>query len=211
MELDDLRRRWQQPAAASEPTLTHQKLEAMLASQPDTPLSEMTRHARREQRLVLMVIIFNVANFTNLSRRHFQGNTLVLLDVVVALMILFISWYAYRQRKIIRQLQVGDGSTYGHIRQSIRQLRTLMRNKGYGGMAFLTTIVLTVVYSQQAVILANLRAGTIDWVPTLALALALVALVVGLLYHERWQQQQRYGRYLDQLEATLRELETVER
>ena len=208
MELNDFRRQWQQqPTGSSESDLTHQKLNAMLANQPATPVSEMLRNVRRDQRIIFLIIILNVGNITNLSRRHMQGGSLVLLDVAVAFMILFISWYVYRQRQLIKRLQQGDGATYEHIRESIRQMRALIKNKSYVALTFVTTVLLAVAYGQHEAILAKLRAGTVDWL-LVALGLAMLAALVGaLLYMGRQRQQRRYGQHLDRLESALRELE----
>ncbi|QNH61449.1 hypothetical protein [Hymenobacter sediminicola] len=178
----------------------------MLANQPATPVSEMLRNVRRDQRIIFLIIILNVGNITNLSRRHMQGGSLVLLDVAVALMILFASWYVYRQRQLIKQLQQGDGATYGHIRESIRQMRALIKNKSYVAMAFLATVLLAVAYGQQEAILAKLHAGTVDW-PIVTLGLTMFAgIAAALLYMGRRRQQRRYGQHLDRLESALHEL-----
>lgn len=208
MELDDFRRQWQQqPTGNSEPTLTHQKLQAMLANQSDSPVSEMLRNVRRDQRIIFLIVILNVGNITNLSRRHMQGSSLVLLDVAVALMILFVSWYVFRQRQIIKQLSLGDGTTYGHIRESIRQMRALIKNKAYVALAFLTTVVIAIAYSKHNAILDAIHNGTIDWGLTALGMFATLFLITMLLYIGQRRQQRRYGQYLDQLESTLRELE----
>jgi hypothetical protein len=208
MDLNDFRRQWQQqPSGPTDPSLTHQKLQAMLATQPASPVSEMLHNAKRDQRLILIVVLLNVGNITNLTRRHLEGSTLVVLDVVVALMILFVSWHAYRQRQLLRQLQLGNGTTYEHLRKSIRQLRALIRNKAYVAMAFLTTIILTVAYGKHEAIWAGVRAGRVDWLQALVVGLTTLGLMAGLLYFSRARQQRRYGRYLDQLEGALRELE----
>jgi Flp pilus assembly protein TadB len=166
----------------------------------------MLRNAQRDQRLMLIMVIINVGNVVNLGRRWAEGSTLSLLYVIVALMILFVSWITYRQRQLIRQLRQGDGATYGHLREAVRQLRVFSHNKLYAKIAFLTTIFLVLVYGKFDAIRHSLQSG---------LSLTLVAwgvvvglgLVVLLLYVGQRRQQRRYGRYLDQLEGALRELE----
>ncbi|WP_303312061.1 hypothetical protein [Hymenobacter sp. BT730] len=208
MELDAFRRQWQQqPTGTSDPTLTHQKLQAMLANQPASPVSEMLRNVQRDQRIIFLIVILNVGNITNLSRRHLLGGSLVLLDVAVALMIIFVSWYVFRQRQIIKQLRLGDGTTYGHIRESIRQMRALIKNKSYVAIAFLTTVVLAIAYGKHNAILNAIHQGTVDWGLTSLVVFVTLFLMAALLYVGQQRQQRRYGKYLDQLEATLRELE----
>ncbi|UOQ55197.1 hypothetical protein [Hymenobacter cellulosivorans] len=179
----------------------------MLANQPASPVSEMLRNAQRDQRLLLLVVILNIGNITNLSRHHLEGRSMVLVDVAVALMILIGSWYAYRQRKLIKQLQLGTGTTYGHIRESIRQIRGLMRTKFYTAIAFLVTVILAIAYGKHVAILEALRTDPHSW-GVLALGVGAAVVVIGLLlYVSKRRQQRRYGRHLDRLEASLRELD----
>ncbi|ALD21541.1 ABC transporter permease [Hymenobacter sp. DG25A] len=211
MELDDLRRRWQeQPAGPSEPSLTQKKLQAMLASQTDTPLSQMLRNARKEQRMLLFVLVLNLANVANLMNRYLSDTVFLaqlLLYICVGLMVVFMAWTTYRQRRLLTQLQAGDASTYTHLRQSIHQIRILMTTKMNAGMLFLASIILVGFYIRYDTIVQALHQGTIDWPLTILVILAIVMLITGLLYVDQRMQQRRYGQYLDQLETTLRELE----
>lgn len=211
MELDDLRRRWQeQPAGPSEPSLTQQKLQAMLANQTDTPLSQMLRNARKEQRMLLFVLVLNLANVANLMNRYLSDTVFLaqlLLYICVGLMVVFMAWLTYRQRRLLTRLQASDASTYTHLRQSIHQIRILMTTKMNAGMLFLASIILVGFYIRYDTIVQALHQGTIDWPLTILVILAIVMLIAGLLYVDQRMQQRRYGQYLDQLETTLRELE----
>lgn len=205
MDLNDFRHQWQQQAAATpKPDLTHQKLQAMLANQPDSPVSEMLRNVRRDQRLIFLVVILNVGNVTNLIQRHTHDSRL-LLDVVVALMILLASWRVYRQRQLIRALQGGNGSTHEHLRESIRQLRVLIASRFYTVVVFLVAVLLLLTYDKYDAIVGSAGSGLSLGLTATGLLSGLL-LVGGLLMLSRRRQQRRYGRHLDRLEEALREL-----
>ncbi|MDU0371655.1 hypothetical protein ACFPAF_14720 [Hymenobacter endophyticus] len=185
----------------------------MLANQADTPVSAMLRNTKKEQRILLFVLVLNVGNIANLTTRYLGQKSFVgqlLLFTCVGLMVSFTAWTTYRKRQLIAQLQTSDTSTYSHLSHSIRQIRLLLRNKTYAGMVFLATIILSVFFVRFQDMLTAARTGTLDWGTAVLVVLAIVALFVGLLYQEKYMQQKKYGRHLDQLEAALRELETVE-
>ncbi|PJJ59011.1 hypothetical protein [Hymenobacter chitinivorans] len=207
MELDDLRRQWQQqPTGPSQSTLTHQKLQTMLTFQPASPVSEMLRNAQRDQRLIFIVILLNVGNVVNMGRRFGLGSALSLVYVVVALMILLASWYAYRQRQLIRQLRLADGTTYAHLRDIVRQLRSFNHRKLYTKIAFLATVALVVLYGKYEAIQRSLQSGLSPVLVAVGVVVIL-SLIAGILYIGQRRQQRRYGQHLDQLEAALRELQ----
>jgi hypothetical protein len=207
MELDDLRRQWQQqPGGPSQPDLTTLKLQAMLANQPDTPVSELLRNAQRDQRLIFLMVILNVGNFTMLSRRFTHGGPLTLLYVALALMIVVISWFAYRQRQLIRRLQLADGTTAGYLRATLAQLRSFIHTKLYIKLAFLTMITFILGYGSYDSLRHSLQTGLNPLLVVLGVGVFL-GIMAAALYAGQRRQQLRYGRHLDQLEGALRELE----
>ncbi|WP_156126261.1 hypothetical protein [Hymenobacter sp. DG25B] len=181
----------------------------MLANQSDSLVSQMLRNARKEQRVLVFILILNWVNVSNMFNRHLSGaslNAQLLLYGCVGLMVVFIAWTTYRKRRLLTQLQAADTSTYRHLRQTIQQIRSLIKNKKYAGMLFLVSIILAAFYIRYDSIMQALHKGTVDWGLTILLTFAAAMLIAGLLYLDQQRQQRRYGKYLDQLEATLHEL-----
>lgn len=207
MELDDFRRQWQQqPVEPTQISLTEQKLRTMLANQTDGPLARMKKNAIRDLRFLLVVLVINVANVVNLTKRHGLDEVRPVLLALVLLMVAFVAWNMFTQLRLIRQLQESVGAVYLQLRTKMQQIRQLMYLRRYAGVVFVLALATIVVYSQRSKLMHALSTGEIDW-KMVSLAVLIVAALGVLVLIGEHKQQRRYGRYLDQLEATLRELE----
>jgi cytochrome bd-type quinol oxidase subunit 2 len=207
MELDNFRRRWQeQPVEPTQSSLTEQKLRTMLANQTDGPVAHMKRNAIRDLRFLLVVLVINVANVFNLTKRHGLAEVRPVLLALVVVMVAFVAWNMFTQLRLIRQLQEGAGAVYLQLRTKMQRIRQLMHLRRYAGGVFLVALAAIVLFSQRSKLAHTLATGAVDWKMVSLIVLIIAALGVLVLIGEH-KQQRRYGQYLDQLEATLRELE----
>lgn len=178
----------------------------MLTNPTDGPLARMKRNATRDLRFLLFVLIINVANVFNLTKRHSLAEVRPMLLALVLVMVAFVAWNMLTQLRVIRQLQEGAGAVYVQLRTQMQRIRQLMHLRRYAGVVFVLALAAIVVYSQRTNLAYALSIGEIDWKIVSLVVLIIAALGVLVLIGEH-KQQRRYGQYLDQLEATLRELE----
>ena len=210
MELDDLRSRWQaQPADLPLDTLsTEQALRAMLTSHTSSnPLIRLKKNASRElQRVMagLALIVFDVLIFfRHVAKMQFFAAGIFCVMCLVGLIV-------YQRLKLIRQMEQQHVNLYHFLKTRITRFRQLMRLHDYVGVVTLVLLAVFVVVVRRADMWAYLQPGQPDWGWHLSTVGAGIVGVLALLYVAytmgQKEHQRRYGRYLDQLEAALREL-----
>lgn len=210
MELDDFRRRWQeQPVELTQSSLTEQKLRAMLTAPDSTnPLIRLKKNASRELRLLLVGLVLLIFDAVIFFRHEAK---MQLLAGGVFFVMCLVGLIVYQRLKLIRQMEQQQSNLYHFLKIRIVRLRQLMRLHDYVGMVALVLLAVFVVLVRRADLWAYLRPDQANWGwhwgavgagTGVALAFIYVAYLIGKL-----EQQRRYGRYLDQLEGALRELE----
>ena len=89
-----------------------------------------------------------------------------------------------------------------------------MRATQQVGLLLASTLAVLLIVGNRTALMTYLASSTTQWIlgiGTLLLALASYAGLLMWLYHlGKIKQQRRYGQYLDQLEAALRELSADE-
>lgn len=203
MELDDLRRQWQQPALAPSP-LNQADLGRLLAQHPAGLVEKMRRNARLETAFVALVAVstpFVVRLANNFLERA--------LAVSLFLLALVLLRYYYRKLLLLRQLTQPDGHVLGNLRRLCAGLRSLLRFN-YSLTVSLVPASLLLVY-EYLVIKEMARPGGFRLAVLLGACAALLAVGTGLYWAAarllRWSLQRLYGQHLDRLEACWRELE----
>ncbi|GAB2958406.1 hypothetical protein GCM10027048_26710 [Hymenobacter coalescens] len=214
MELDDLRRQWQQqPADQTAPPLTDQKLQAMLANPADNPISQMTAHAKRDLRMLGVVMIINIPNlinlFSNSAKPGFgEDGSRFLLLALFAAMLVFTVWNTYARVRLLRQMQQ-DAPAAGlaaQLHRQTQQLVQLLQLHQRVGYAFAVALVLGVGFVLRHRLVLHPFSEAIDWSRT-ALAVLGVLGLGAIVMAEAARQQRRYGRHLQKLEGVLHELQ----
>ncbi|WP_188559491.1 hypothetical protein [Hymenobacter glacieicola] len=171
------------------------------------PLLKLRKNASRE--LNWVVIAFGLNGFNAL---YFARNSASLQWFVVMLMAMLsvVGGLVYQRLRVIREMEQQQDNLYESLKNRIVRFRHLMRLHDYVGVVTLTLVVLTVLLVRYTDLLNYLRPSSPDWGLHLALVAAGVVAVLGLIYAAyavgKAEHQRRYGRYLDQLEAALREL-----
>lgn len=207
MELDDFRSRWQdQPVTTDTPSQTEQALRTMLTLKSNSPVSKMQRNARRDLKMLFFVGVLNAANFLNLSKNLMIGMSKEVFFAILGLVLSLSLWYSIRQLLIVKKLSQSAAPTFAYTAELVNQMRTLMRSYAYIGLVFAGLFVLAALIGNGSILLERLRTNHVDWGLTILVAFATVVTVAVMVAIGRMSQQDRYGRYLDQLEAALREL-----
>ena len=203
MELDDLRRQWQQPPAETPAPLDAAALTQLLARQSEGIVERLRRSARLELYLdfgVLLGALALVGLAQTLWLRVF-GWVLMAIGVVCI-------GYLYRKLHLLRRLDDPAGDLRAHLLRLVGGLRTLIRFYYRFTLAMLP--VAGVVNALMAA--AQFKNGiSFTSLPGVALVVGFVVVLPVLLYlpvaaaTHRYLQH-LYGQHLDRLEASLQEL-----
>lgn len=209
MELDDLRRQWQQPDAAPRPPLTAPQLSALLTRQRLGAVEKMRRNARWEMVLMVGLAIFTAGFLPYVPE-------LGLLPYLILLLALGLLYYYYRVLGVLRRMSENAGSIRSHLARSCSGLRQLLRFNYRLTLAMVPiTLVATLGVPLGRELLRigqQLGAGEpVHWGRLLLLAGIILAagglMRVLVIPVTHWQLQRLYGRHLDRLEGQLRELD----
>ena len=205
MELDDLRRQWQQPAPADAPApLDAAALTRLLARQSDGILDKLRRSARLElwANIGIMAGALALAVLAHALWLQVAGGVLAAIGAVCIV-------YLYRKLHLLRRMDDPAADLRAHLLRLDGGLRALIRFYYRFTLAMLPVggllNVLMVVSTSKREI--GLTSGF-----GIALVLGLVVVLPAVLYLPvasltRRYLQRLYGQHLDRLEASLRELD----
>ena len=204
MELDDLRRQWQQLAPADAPVpLDAAALTQLLARQSDGIVGKLRRNARLELyfNAALVLGAAALAGLAPVFWVRVFGWVLLAIGVVCV-------GYLYRKLHLLRRMDNLVGDLRAHLRQLVDGLRALMRFYYWFTLAMLP--VAGIVEALMAVSQFKHGIGFTS-LPGIALTLFFVIVLPVLLYlpvstTTRRYLQHLYGQHLDRLEASLAEL-----
>jgi hypothetical protein len=203
MELNDLRRHWQQPEPAAA-ALSAAQLRELLARQRGGLVDKMRRNARWEMALAGLLAGIMLAALTQAHKAVFQ-----LYAAFSLLLMLVLVYYYYRLLAILRQMAEPGNSVRSHLAQLCAGLRQMLR---FNYKLTLWTLPWTFILI-YGFFTGQLLAGkaTYSWQVWAMAGGALLVLgsviQVGVVYFTRWYMQRLYGQHLDRLEGQLQELE----
>ncbi|MDQ2770621.1 MAG: hypothetical protein M3Y54_08985 [Bacteroidota bacterium] len=208
MELDDLRRQWQQPEAAGVPAVNTAQLDQLLAGRSDGLVEQMRRNARVEMAFVALTAVAMPLLI------GFAHNFLLRAQVVsLFLLALVLLGYYYRKLAMLRQMIQPEGHVLGNLRRLCAGLRSMLR---FNYRLTLALPPASLLLGFEFAVGRELgRPGGVRAVQLFGVGAALLA--TGLLLQwaivkgTRWYLQHLYGRHLDRLEASLRELTEPDR
>ena len=202
MELDDLRRQWQQPDPAASPPVSPAQLGGLLAQDSDSLVEKMRHSARRE-------LVFTIG-FTVVAAGvyHWYRQPIVQLQVYLFVPLLgILYYYFYRKLKMLRAMAGAEGHVRGHLQRLCSGLRALLRF--YYGLTMVTVPVAALLSLAILVNMEMARPGPFRPKAMLAIGgfvLYCLAVGWGISRATRWYLQRLYGRHLDHLETNLHEL-----
>jgi hypothetical protein len=202
MELDDLRRQWQQPEPAESPAhLTTTELTRLVAQQSGSIVTKLRRNARWELAFnyaILPILLIAVVWTSLLWLRLFCG----LMTLVAGVCI----YYFHRKLGLLRDMDDLAGNLRGHLVRITQGMRTLIRFYYRLTLAMIPVAMLTnslIALHELPKLNTPLKAG-----------LMLGAMqVLGIFLYIPTKQltirylQKLYGQHLDRLESQLRELD----
>ena len=202
MELDDLRRQWQQPDPAA-PLINQAALSHLLAQRSDGLVEKMRRNARLETAFMALTAVATplLLRFASNYLERAQLVSLFLLSLIAL-------GYYYRKLAMLRQMTEPEGHVLGNLRRLCAGLRSMLRFN-YRLTLAMAPASLLLVY-EFVVGKELLRPGGVRTAMLLGLGAAMLA--TGLLLQwavvkvTRWYLQRLYGQHLDRLEASLAEL-----
>ena len=207
MELDDLRRQWQQPETTP-PPVSPAQLESLLAHRSTSLTEKMRRNAWVEAVLnVLVAVMLPFYIATRQSALYRMYGVAMLLLAVLMLYYYYYYYYYYRQLRLIRRMACAEGYVQAHLVAMSAGLRQLLR---FYYRLTLTTGPLLLPLALGFFVGQELaRPGTFRWPFVGGIAVAFLffgaVLQVGAVYGPLCVRR-LYGQHLDRLEASLREL-----
>ncbi len=205
MELDDLRRQWQQPAPADAPApLDAAALTRLLSRQSDGIVERLRRSARLELYINFGVLPGSLA-LALLGPQFWLQVSGWVLAAISAVCI----GYLYRKLHLLRRMDDPAGDLRAHLRRLVSGLRALIRFYYRFTLAMLPLAGVVEVLMAAFELKHGIRFTSL---PGIVLTIGLVVVLPGLLYlpvaaTTRRYLQHLYGRHLDRLEASLRELD----
>ena len=199
MELDDLRRQWQQapPPSGTPPA----QLAGLLGRASTSLIDRMRRNAWAEIIATPLIALLPLLLLPN-------GPFRTLYAGVELLLLALLGYHYARQIRLLRQMGRADASLRGHLQvlcQGLRQLlRFYYRLTRWTGPVTLLLLLGYYLWHELS------RAAGPRWL-LLGLVVGLALLLgVGcqwaILRFTRWYLQRLYGQHLDRLEGQLREL-----
>jgi hypothetical protein len=203
MELDDLRRQWQQPTADTA-SVSSAELNEMLAAKSDGLIEKMRRNTWLEALFTVAMVVGTL--FYMWAKRSdviylLLGGTLLLLSAVLLV-------HYYRQLQLLQRMTRTDAQVRTHLGTLGAGLRRLLRFYYRLTLAVLPYMLIMLLGFQVSKELAH--PGGFHWkfIGLLAAAYLVLGVVVqvAVVYATRWYLQRLYGQHLDRLEASLREL-----
>lgn len=203
MELNDLRRHWQQPESSAA-ALSATQLRELLARQRDNLADKMRRNARWEMALAILMAGLMLGGFVLLHKAVYQlytGFSLLLMLVLI--------YYYYRLLAMLRQMDEPGSSVRRHLAQLCAGLRQMLRfNYKLTLWVLPWTLILIYGFFTGQLLAGKAKYSWQIWALAGGILLVLGAVVqVGVVYFTRWYMQRLYGQHLDRLEGQLHELD----
>ena len=208
MELDDLRRQWQQPALADAPAPLNAAALTQLLSQRSKSVVGKLRRSARWELAANLVLVGGAVPVVVLEHTAWLR---VFAGVLAAIGVVCIA-YLYRKLHLLRRMDDPAADLRVHLRRLAEGLRSLIRFYFRFTLAMLPVgglmnVLMFVSTSKHAI---SLTSGF-----GIALVVGMVLVLPALLYLPvasltRKYLQRLYGQHLDRLEASLRELDEPE-
>ena len=205
MELDDLRRQWQQPDLAGLPAVNPAQLDNLLAGHSEGLVEKMLRNTWFEIAVSLLLVL--AAPVLVLL----VGPGLIIFRVYTVVFELLgagLLYHYYLQLGILRRMMQADVNVRAHLGVLCAGLRQLLH---FYYRITLATLPFALLLNLGYFVGHELaRPGPLRWA-LVGITCGVALLVAGLAQWgtaatTRWYLQRLYGQHLDRLEASLREL-----
>jgi hypothetical protein len=207
LELDDLRRQWQQPETTL-PPVSPAELGGILSHHTGGLVEKMRRNTWYE--VVFTLLIVAVVPF---YAGRSWGKALELMlaaSMLLVSAILLVNYY--RQLQLLRRMGQPDIQVRAHLVALCAGLRQRLRfyyRLTVGTVPYMLLLLWAFHLGKELA-----RPGAFNWkfIGLLAAAYVVLGAVVQVIivYATRWYLQRIYGRHLDRLEASLHELDEPE-
>ena len=201
MELDDLRRQWQQPQPPGA-AFDHVQLEALLKKRPGL-VEKMRRNARVEMALTAGLL-------AAVCWYCFRAEKLI--EIVGGYFLLLLGlgqlYYYYHKLGVLRRMATVEGHVRNHLHKLCTEMRGLLRffyrvTLAAGPLGLFLGFCYG--FGKQLARPDGVRLAYLFWEGGALLVFGAL-LQVAVVYGTRWYLQRLYGQHLDRLEASLREL-----
>lgn len=204
MELDDLRRQWQQPEAAGVPAVNTAQLDQLLAGRSEGLVEKMRRNTWYES--IVCIVVMLAAPLLLLAQPEmaiFRVYAVIFEALAIGLL-----YHYYRQLGLLRRMTQPDVNVRAHLGALCAGLRQLLR---FYYRLTLATLPLTLLLDLGYFVGKELaHPGKFRWafLGVMGVSFLLLGALAqwGVVVSTRWCLQRLYGQHLDRLEASLAEL-----
>lgn len=208
MELDELRRQWQQPAPADARPVSPAEIGSMLVATSGNLIAKMRRNTWLEAALTSLILVvaplYGWLGGTQPVQR-------LLVVVLVLLSVILLANY-YQQLQLLRRMEQPEAHVRAHL--SVLCVGLRQRLRFYYRLTLASAPLMLLLLLGFHVGREMAHPGAFNWKFILLLAGAYAVmgtlLQAGVVYLTRWYLQRLYGQHLDRLEASLRELDEPE-
>lgn len=207
MELDDLRRQWQQPHATP-PPMSPTELGGMLTQNAGGIVEKMRRNTWYEAMLTLLLVA--VVPFYAWYNRGQAIHVLLAASMLLVSVILLVNYY--QQLELLRRMGQPEIQVRAHLVAlcaGLRQQLHFYYRFTIATLPYMLVLLLSFQVGKELV-----HPGAFHWKFIGGMAVAYVVLgalmQVGIIHLTRWYLQRLYGQHLDRLEASLYELSEAE-
>jgi hypothetical protein len=207
MELNDLRRHWQQPEQGNT-ALNAAQLRGMMAQQRGGLVDKMRRNALLEASLTVLLVV--TIPFVPIRPSLGAPQSLIIaMRILLVLLMLIMAYYYYRKLRLLRQMVQPEVQVRAHLIALCTGLRQMLRFYYRLSLFVVPTVLALMVGFQFGRELAQRTTHHWGKLGLFAGALLLLGtfLQVLMIYTTRWYLQRLYGQHLDRLEGQLQELE----
>lgn len=206
MELDDLRRQWQQPnLAETPPALDNAALTRLLARGSGSPIAKMRRNAWLEIGFVVVCLV-GCIGIAAMARDAYYLFSAAWLGLICLLS----GFYYHRKLSVLRSLgDVGGRAVREQVAQQLRSLRSLVQLYYRATLwSVPASLMVSIVFVGGRMVQTTAGPKLLVSLGVLGLAYVLMGTLTyfGIRLATRWYLQRLYGQHLDRLEASLREL-----
>jgi len=204
MELDDLRRQWQQPVPADAPaSLAPPDLARLLKRRSGGLVEKMQRNARLELGYNVLVMLALPFVYVRLHNPLFRAEAVLMLLLAGGLLI-----YYYQKLKMLRRMLLLEGNVRENLGQLCSGLRHMLRFYYRLTLASAPVALLFIFgfyVGQELARPGPMRAWHLLSMGA-GMTVGCLLVQVPIVFGTRWYLQRLYGQHLDRLEANLQEL-----
>jgi hypothetical protein len=211
MELDTLKTIWQDQHVPSTTDTSPGRLQEILQKKARGPIARIHRNLRLEGVLVLAIYVPIILNYL----AAFDGKS-YLFAILLSLVLVLYGVYFYLKSRLLRRMQCITCEVRSNLTLQVRTLGKFVRLYLWSGtlLAPVLLIVAWLFIRHQSPPLhfrtdhpLHRPGGSPSWTGPVLLTALVIPFTIGLYFLNKWYVEKLYGRHVEKIKATLREMD----